>query len=63
VVHGARDILIPVAMGRELYQLAAASGGPTPTFLEVPKAGHNDVLGAALPEYAALMNRATSEYI
>eukprot|EP00927_Polykrikos_kofoidii_P024869 TRINITY_DN22497_c0_g1_i1.p1 TRINITY_DN22497_c0_g1~~TRINITY_DN22497_c0_g1_i1.p1 ORF type:complete len:629 (-),score=86.01 TRINITY_DN22497_c0_g1_i1:88-1950(-) len=60
VVHGVKDALVPVTMGRELRHLAekaaSASGLENNTVLiEVPAAAHNDVLAIALREYAALM--------
>lgn len=60
IVHGALDALVPTSMGKELHRIAVASGGPSPTFAEVPRAGHNDVLLAALPEYIRLMSFAAS---
>lgn len=39
VVHGARDEIVPLRMGRELFETAPGS----PTWLEVQGAGHNDV--------------------
>ncbi len=47
VIHGDRDELIPVTMGRELA--ATVPGGAT--YWEVPGAGHNDLPWAAGPEY------------
>eukprot|EP00929_Paragymnodinium_shiwhaense_P054947 TRINITY_DN27547_c0_g1_i1.p1 TRINITY_DN27547_c0_g1~~TRINITY_DN27547_c0_g1_i1.p1 ORF type:complete len:544 (+),score=100.33 TRINITY_DN27547_c0_g1_i1:262-1893(+) len=56
VVHGTKDGIVPVTMGRELHRLSkkAASAGEA-VFVEVPKAAHNDVLLMALPHYARLM--------
>jgi fermentation-respiration switch protein FrsA (DUF1100 family) len=39
VAHGSRDLIIPVRMGREVYEAAAVKGG----LLIVEAAGHNDV--------------------
>jgi pimeloyl-ACP methyl ester carboxylesterase len=43
VAHGARDPIIPVGLGRQLF---AALAGPK-RWLEIPAAGHNDLLGHA----------------
>ena len=53
LIHGARDEIIPVAHGRRL-----AEALPRVTYLEVPGAGHNDLLGRgevwrAMGEYLA----------
>jgi len=39
VIHGTKDNVIPLSMGRELYHLAPVDK----QFLEVPAAGHNDL--------------------
>ncbi|CAE8605413.1 unnamed protein product [Polarella glacialis] len=61
IVHGARDEIVPFFMGRTLWQEADAAGSEDSpaVFVEVPQAGHNDVVLAALPEYARLMGLAT----
>lgn len=51
IVHGTKDNIVPVDMGRRLCLLA----GPPAEFLEVPSASHNDVVLVALPEYARVM--------
>lgn len=45
--HGDRDDIVPLSMGRELYDAALAPK----TFFEVPGAGHNDLPAAAGPNY------------
>merc|ERR1711990_901989 len=61
VIHGILDRIVPVSMGRELHRVACAAGAKIaykPGFVEIAKAGHNDVLMRALPEYAKLMAEA-----
>ena len=53
VIHGLEDRIIPVEHGRRL-----ALALPAARYLEVPDAGHNDLLGrpevwAAMAEYLA----------
>lgn len=55
IVHGALDSMVPTSMGKELHRLASAAGGPSPSFVQVPGAEHNEVLLKALPQYAKLM--------
>ena len=45
--HGDRDDIVPLSMGRELYNAAPAPK----TFFEVPGAGHNDLPTAAGASY------------
>jgi len=46
-IHGRRDDIIPLRMGRALFDAA-----PAPKqFFEIPAAGHNDILETAGPEY------------
>jgi len=47
VVHGVRDRLIPVQMGKEVFAAARVKG----ELLLVPSASHNDVILAGGPEY------------
>jgi fermentation-respiration switch protein FrsA (DUF1100 family) len=47
VAHGDRDIIIPVRMGREVFEAAAHKGD----LLIVPGAGHNDVAEIGGPGY------------
>jgi pimeloyl-ACP methyl ester carboxylesterase len=51
VIHGQQDALIPAAHGRAV---AAALAGPT-EWIEVPGAGHNDLL--AYPEVWRALER------
>lgn len=53
VIHGGRDTIIPVEQGRRIVETLRESypaslqdhGGAPITWLEVPEAGHNDLLG------------------
>ena len=47
VAHGTRDRVVPVRMGREVFESAAVKG----QLLLVPGAGHNDVAECAPREY------------
>lgn len=47
VLHGERDEVIPVALGRALYEAA----NPPKSFWQIPGATHNDMLEAAGPQY------------
>ena len=50
--HGARDTIIPLALGRRLFAAAPATSatGVAKRFVELPNADHNDVLLVAEPE-------------
>lgn len=45
-VHGARDRIMPIKLGRRLFDAAPdqSSGGIPKRFVELPTAGHNDVI-------------------
>ncbi|MGW8265987.1 MAG: alpha/beta hydrolase [Longimicrobiales bacterium] len=47
VVHGTRDEIVPLRMGRALYEAAGAAG----EWFEVSEAGHNDVFWVGGREY------------
>lgn len=47
IIHGNRDEIVPLRLGRKLFDLAP----PPKQFYEVPGAGHNDLLWIAGPEY------------
>jgi uncharacterized protein len=47
VAHGARDLVVPVRMGREVHAGARVAG----ELLVVPRAGHNDVAESAGERY------------
>lgn len=47
VVHGLRDLIVPVRMGRAVYDAARVKG----ELLLIPGAGHNDVTERAPAEY------------
>lgn len=52
VIHGTRDQIVPLALGKRLFDAApatSASGVPK-RFLELPTADHNDVVAVARPE-------------
>jgi uncharacterized protein len=56
VVHGDRDVVIPVRMGREVFEAARVKG----ELLIVPGAGHNDVAERGGAEYWSWLRRALS---
>jgi len=60
LVHGARDRIIPVEQGRELAEAMAARPGADSRWVEVPGAGHNDLLGQEEPwrEMAVFLDHA-----
>merc|ERR1719199_1290128 len=51
IVHGAKDQLVPMSMGCELFQHC----GPSAEFVEVPQASHNDVCILGCSHYVRLM--------
>lgn len=72
IVHGTMDPMCPVKHGRELHRLATAavssssrsfsdSRSTNPSFTEIAKAGHNDVLQIGMLDYAHLMRLAVDE--
>jgi len=52
VVHGARDTIVPVAMGERLY---AAAPGPK-RFIRVEGGGHHNLSGAGFAEYRTALH-------
>jgi pimeloyl-ACP methyl ester carboxylesterase len=56
VAHGDRDVVIPVRMGREVFDAARRHG----ELLIVPNAGHNDVADVGGAEYWAWLDRAVN---
>jgi len=54
VAHGARDMLVPAAMGREVFMRARTPG----EMLVVPTAGHNDVAEVGGDAYWSWLSRA-----
>jgi hypothetical protein len=56
VAHGLRDRVVPVQMGKEVYDAAMVKG----ELLLVPGAGHNDVAEHAQDEYWNWLRRAVS---
>ena len=53
-IHGVRDRIVPIQFGRELFAAApeVSSGGVAKRFVELPMAGHNDILYVAEQEFA-----------
>jgi fermentation-respiration switch protein FrsA (DUF1100 family) len=51
-IHGTRDVIMPVALGRRLFEAAGerSSAGIAKQFVELPAAGHNDVTLVARAE-------------
>ena len=60
-VHGGRDTIMPIELGRRLFEAAPekSAGGTAKRFVELPTANHNDVLLVAEPEF----RRAVSEFL
>jgi fermentation-respiration switch protein FrsA (DUF1100 family) len=54
VAHGERDLVVPVRMGRDVYDAARVKG----ELLLVPDAGHNDVASVAAGDYWAWLTGA-----
>ena len=54
-MHGERDTIMPIALGRRLFEAAPerSSSGIAKTFVELPRAGHNDVTLVAETEFRA----------
>jgi fermentation-respiration switch protein FrsA (DUF1100 family) len=61
VIHGRQDQIVPFEMGERLYAAAPAQSrnGVAKTFLELPEAGHNDVMYVAAGE----VERALSAFL
>ena len=66
-IHGARDTIMPILLGQRLFAKAPAhsSAGIRKTFIEVPRAAHNDMtlvaeqeLRAAIREFLSSLDRA-----
>jgi len=58
ILHGQRDRLIPIQMGRELHRLAeqaCANTGQRPNFFEATTASHNDIVRVSFADYAVAM--------
>jgi hypothetical protein len=52
-IHGSRDEIVPIRLGRKLFDAA-----PEPKeFLEVPGAGHNDLIWVAGAEYSRVIRK------
>jgi fermentation-respiration switch protein FrsA (DUF1100 family) len=58
-IHGVRDRIVPIQFGRELFAAAPekSSGGVAKRFVELPMAGHNDILYVAEREFADAVGR------
>jgi pimeloyl-ACP methyl ester carboxylesterase len=48
-IHGAQDTIIPIPLGRRLFDAAPArsKNGVAKRFIELPRADHNDILVVA----------------
>lgn len=55
IIHGGQDKLVPVTHGRELYRIAHRAMGTQASFLELPQAGHNDLLNVGFNHYVGLI--------
>ncbi len=53
IIHGEEDDIVPIAMGRKLYEAA----GPPKFFYPLPHAGHNDTYVAGGPAYFQTLNK------
>ena len=53
-IHGGRDRIVPIRFGRKLFAAAPEKsvGGVAKRFVELPAAGHNDILYVADREFA-----------
>lgn len=66
IIHGSMDPMCPINHGQELHRLASTAVARAvtettstgPSFTEIARAGHNDVLQVGLSEYARLMRLA-----
>jgi hypothetical protein len=60
-VHGARDTIMPISLGRRLFDAAPhrSASGLAKRFIELQNAHHNDVLLVAKPE----LRRAVAEFL
>jgi fermentation-respiration switch protein FrsA (DUF1100 family) len=56
IVHGQRDNIVPLRMGAALAQLDSSRI----KFAAIPDAGHNDIIGKALPLILRAMGLAAS---
>jgi len=54
-IHGTRDFIMPIKLGRRLFEAAPekSSSGITKQFIELPGAGHNEVTMVAEAELRA----------
>ena len=57
-LHGGRDTIIPIRLGRRLFEAAPpeSAGGIAKRFVELPRADHNDILAVAGAEVRAAMD-------
>ena len=55
MIHGQRDTIVPMALGRKLFDAAPerSSTGIPKRFLELPAADHNDILFVARAPFQA----------
>jgi fermentation-respiration switch protein FrsA (DUF1100 family) len=52
VIHGRQDTIVPFELGKRLFDAAPANSmtGMAKTFIELPQAGHNDIMYVAADE-------------
>jgi uncharacterized protein len=57
-LHGSRDTIIPIELGRRLFDAAPpqSAGGIPKRFVELPTADHNNILEVAESEFRAAVN-------
>lgn len=57
-LHGRHDRIIPIALGRRLFDAAPpqSAGGIAKRFVELPMADHNDILAVAEAEFRAAVS-------
>jgi len=63
VLHGARDRIVPIEQGRRLFAAAQpqSSCGVEKRFVELPDAGHNDIIHTGWDELRAAFSRFFSD--
>merc|ERR1712137_596378 len=54
ILHGTKDEIVPVEMGRQLSTVGKVCGLKKVTFIERPEAAHNDILDEAYVEFVKL---------
>jgi hypothetical protein len=59
VIHGERDMLLPVEHGQQLYD---ASPVENKTILRVKRAGHNDLMMVGQRQYFEMLGKFIEKY-